>query len=57
MLLNKEQGGPHFNRVAGVDANFRFGFLTLNGYAAKTFSPEALVPGDGNEFAQKAGFT
>ena len=29
MLLNKEEGGPHFNRVAGVDANFRFGeFLT-----------------------------
>jgi hypothetical protein len=56
VLLNKEQGGPHFNRVAGVDANFRFGFLTLNGYVAKTFSPEAVTVGDGNEFAQKAGF-
>ena len=57
VLLNKEQGGPHFNRVAGIDANFRFGFLTLNGYAAKTFSPDGsiLAPG-GNDFAQKAQF-
>jgi hypothetical protein len=57
VLLNKEQGGPHFNRVAGIDANFRFGFLTLNGYAAKTFSPDGSVPASGgNEFAQKAQF-
>ena len=25
ILLNKEDNGPHFNRVAGLDANFRFG--------------------------------
>jgi len=56
VLLNKEQGGPHFNRVAGFDGNFRFGFLTLNGYVAKSFSPDAIGAGDGNEFAQKTGF-
>jgi len=57
VLLNKEQGGPAFNRVAGIDANFRFGFLTLNGYAAKTFSPDGtLRSSGGNEFAQKAQF-
>ncbi len=54
VLLNKESGGPHFNRVAGLDANFRFGFLTLNGYAAKTFSPDGTILGtNGNDFAQK----
>ena len=36
MLLNKDESGSAYNRVAGVDANFRFGFLTINGYAAKT---------------------
>ena len=41
IILNKEQGGPHFNRVAGVDANFRFGFLTSNGFIARSFSPES----------------
>ena len=57
VLLNREQGGPHFNRVAGVDANFRFGFLTLNGYTAKTFSPDgSILPASGSEFAQKAQF-
>ena len=57
VLLNKELGGPHFNRVAGVDANFRFGFLTLNGYTAKTFSPDgSLLATTGNDFAQKAQF-
>ena len=57
VLLNKEAGGPHFNRVAGMDANFRFGFLTLNGYVAKTFSPDAILVGpSGNDFAQKAQF-
>ena len=30
MLLNKDESGPHYNRVAGVDANFRFGFLNVN---------------------------
>ncbi len=57
VLLNREQGGPLFNRVAGIDANFRFGFLTLNGYAARTFSPDGtFLATTGNEFAQKAQF-
>ena len=55
IVLNKEMGGPHFNRVAGVDANFRFGqYLTSGGYLTKTFSPEEAVPSSGNEFASRA---
>ena len=56
ILLNKEQGGPRFNRVAGVDANFRFGFLTANAYLAKSFSPEPVTSTTGNEYAHRAGF-
>ncbi len=56
VLLNKEQGGPHRNRVAGLDANFRFGDLTLNGYVARSFSPQLVTPADGNEYATRAGF-
>ncbi|HEY6362380.1 MAG TPA: DUF5916 domain-containing protein [Vicinamibacterales bacterium] len=55
IFLNKEEAGPHFNRVAGVDANFRFGqFLTTGGYLTKTFSPEQAVPASGNELASRA---
>ncbi|PYR32780.1 MAG: hypothetical protein DMF92_01080 [Acidobacteria bacterium] len=55
VLLNKDEDGPRFNRVAGVDANFRFGYyLTLNGYVAKTFSPQSAVPGMGQDFATRA---
>src|SRR5258705_4715846 len=39
VLLDKEVAGPDFNRLAGFDANFRFGDLIMNGFAAKTFSP------------------
>jgi hypothetical protein len=54
VLLNKEEFGPHFNRVAGVDANFRFGsFLTVNGYAARTFSPGSVISGTGNELVSR----
>jgi hypothetical protein len=57
MVLNKEESGPHFNRVAGVDANFRFGeYLTTGGYVTKTFSPAEAVPASGNEFASRANF-
>jgi len=55
VFLNKDASGPHFNRVAGMDANFRFGYLSLNGYAARTFSPEAATPGRGNAFSTRAG--
>jgi hypothetical protein len=55
IVLNKEESGPHFNRVAGVDANFRFGqYLTTGGYLTKTFSPEQAVPASGNELASRA---
>ena len=54
VFLNKEVAGDHFNRVAGVDANFRFGpYFTLNGYVAKTFSPQGLFSSDGNEYAAR----
>lgn len=56
VLLNKAQGGPHFNRVAGLDANFRFGFLTANAYLAKSFSPQSVTSASGNEYASRAGF-
>ena len=54
VLLNKEQGGPGFNRMAGVDANFRFGYLTMNGFAAKTMSAVPVAGGDGNDYAARA---
>ena len=36
MVLNKDQAGAGFNRVAGVDGNFRFGNLGLGAYVVKT---------------------
>jgi hypothetical protein len=54
ILLDKEVLGPHFNRVAGIDGNFRFGsFLTMSGFTAKTFSPATAGAGSGNEFANR----
>src|SRR5688572_11601686 len=54
VFLDKEQSGSHFNRVGGIDANFRFGFLSVNGYAAKTFSPQSAIPGRGRDVATRA---
>jgi hypothetical protein len=53
VLLDKEVVGPGFNRLAGFDANFRFGNLTMNGFAAKTFSPVRAVTA-GNEATTRA---
>jgi hypothetical protein len=53
VLLNKDENGPRFNRVAGVDANFRFGFLNMDGYLVKTFSPQSVVAGSGEDFAAR----
>jgi hypothetical protein len=53
MMLNKDESGSHYNRVAGVDANFRFGFLTMDAYAVRTFSPSEYIPGTGEEFAAR----
>ena len=54
MFLNKDQAGTGFNRVAGADANFRFGNLALGAYAVKTMAPEAKVPGSGEDFSTRA---
>src|SRR5688572_12026188 len=51
VLLNKDEAGPSYNRMAGVDANFRFGFVTLNGVLARSMSAERPVAGAGNEYA------
>ena len=53
IVMNKEQIGSHYNRVAGVDANFRFGFFTANTYAAKTFSPDSVTAPVGNEYTMR----
>jgi hypothetical protein len=53
VLLDKEVMGPGFNRLAGFDANFRFGNLQLNGLAAKTFSPETAVAANGSELTTR----
>jgi len=56
VFLNKDEVGNHYNRVAGVDANFRFGFLNANAYVAKAFSPQTSVPGTGRDVAARSGF-
>jgi len=54
VLLDKEVAGPGFNRLAGFDANLRFGNLTMNGFAAKTVSPAGTVSGTGSEVTTRA---
>ncbi len=54
VLLDKELAGPGFNRLAGFDANFRFGGLTMNGFAAKTFSPTPAVGDTGSDLTTRA---
>ncbi len=56
MLLNKDSEGAGFNRVAGVDANFRFGQLSMGGYAVTTAAPRSVVPGEGENFSTRANF-
>ncbi|HUR33836.1 MAG TPA: DUF5916 domain-containing protein [Vicinamibacterales bacterium] len=56
MLLNKDQAGGGYNRVAGVDGNFRFGQLAMGAYAVKTLAPQAAVPGSGEDFSTRANF-
>ena len=55
IVLNKEEAGAGFNRVAGVDGNFRFGDVLLTGWVAKSFSPAAALPGPGNDYASNVG--
>jgi len=56
VLLDKEVSGPSFNRLAGMDANFRFGNLQLTGFAARTFSPGTAVASKGSELTSRASF-
>jgi hypothetical protein len=57
MLLNKETDGPHFNRVLGGDANFRFTQnLDVNFAGAKTFSPETAGQVAGDDWYAKSSF-
>jgi hypothetical protein len=54
MMTNKEESGPHYNRVVGADANFRFGqAFSVNGYLAKSFSP--IAGKDTKNLAYNAG--
>ncbi|MBI1875288.1 MAG: carbohydrate binding family 9 domain-containing protein [Acidobacteria bacterium] len=56
LVLNKDSSGPRFNRVVGADANFRFfRKLDLTGYAAKTLSPQDVMPGQGRDVMARAG--
>jgi Domain of unknown function (DUF5916)/Carbohydrate family 9 binding domain-like len=56
LVLNKDEDGPRYNRVVGTDANFRFfQNLNLEGFAAKTFSPQIVMPGRGGEVMARAG--
>ncbi len=54
IFLNKDTAGAAYNRVAGADANFRFGQLSMGAYGVKTAAPETVVPGSGEDFSARA---
>src|SRR4029077_21259826 len=54
LLLNKDATGGAYNRAAGVDANFRFGQLSMGAYGVKTAAPQSVVPGSGEDFSTRA---
>ena len=57
MFLNKEPQGDHYNRGFGADANFRFfRDLTFNVAGAKSATPSARVPGEGDDWYSKSSF-
>jgi hypothetical protein len=56
IFLNKEENGPRYNRVAGVDANFRHGFFSAAGHVAKTFSPDWVDAGTGRDYTTRVGY-
>jgi hypothetical protein len=56
VLFNKEEGGPSYNRVGGVDANFRFGYVSINGFVAKSMSAAPLGDGSGNPYVARGFF-
>jgi len=56
VLLDKEVNGPAFNRLAGLDANFRIRNMQVNGFAARTFSPANAIASKGGELTSRASF-
>ncbi|MDP2321914.1 MAG: DUF5916 domain-containing protein [Acidobacteriota bacterium] len=57
MFLNKEPQGDHYNRALGGDANFRFfRDLTMNFAAARSETPVARIPGEGQDWYSKSSF-
>ena len=56
IFLNKDVSGPRFNRVAGVDGNFRFfNSLDVNAALARTFSPASAVAAAGSDVMANGG--
>ena len=55
MLLNKDAAGNGYNRVGGIDANFRFGGLGIGAYAVKTAS-SSTTTNVGDAFSTRANF-
>jgi hypothetical protein len=53
LLLNKDASGGAYNRVGGIDGNFRFGQLAMSAYAVKTLTPQAAVAGSGEDFTAR----
>jgi hypothetical protein len=57
LVLNKEESGPRYNRLAGADANFRFfRNLNVNGMIARTMSPEPAAGAEGSELLTRGSF-
>ena len=54
MFLNKDGRGEAYNRVAGIDTNFRFGQLGMGAYAVKTMAPQNALAGSGEDFSTRA---
>jgi hypothetical protein len=57
VLLDKELSGSGFNKLAGADANFRFGYLQATGFIAKSFSPAQVTAIRGNDLASRANLS
>jgi hypothetical protein len=58
IVLNKEQDGPLFNRLAGADGNFRFfRNFNVNALVARTMSPASVVGVRGRESMAKASYS
>jgi hypothetical protein len=57
MFLNKDPQGSNYNRGFGADVNFRFfRDLTLNFAGARSATPEARLPGSGDDWYSKSSF-